>query len=170
MHELTFKVWILKLFCSQMFSETFLIYSVGVLIHKERSKMMLKTAPDLVTRLLSPVLSPRLMTPVSRFLTPLSASVWSLGGQSILAAWGWNSTTSQLHSLLDKVNNKVTTKWWDTGYEDVIFQADYMYYFYSEWLCCGARDGNSMWSGRLPLETPQSSHVDSGTVSVSHHW
>ena len=95
-----------------MFSETFLIYSVGVLIHKERSKMMLKTAPDLVTRLLSPVLSPRLMTPVSRFLTPLSASVWSLGGQSILAAWGWNSTTSQLHSLLDKVNiNDLPVGW-----------------------------------------------------------
>ena len=76
-------------------SETFLIYSLGFLIYKERTKMMVAKS-DWMSTLSLP-------TPVTRFLAPLSPSVWSLGGQSILAAVGWNWTTTQLHLMLDKV-------------------------------------------------------------------
>ena len=75
-------------------SETFLIYSVGFLIYKEKTKLMMVKSDWLS----------RLPTPVSRFLAPLSPSVWCLGGQSILAAVGWNWTTTQHHMLLDKVS------------------------------------------------------------------
>ena len=72
-------------------SETALIYSVGHLIHRERTKTQLvlskssKTSPSLIARLLA----------------PLTGQVWGLGLQSILSAVAWNWTTEQLHFSLE---------------------------------------------------------------------
>ena len=74
-----------------IFSETALIYSVGVLIHRaEKIKTMMDDRK-----------SSMMMKLVSRFFAPLSFSVWFLGVQSIVSAVGWNWTTGQLHLLLE---------------------------------------------------------------------
>ena len=78
-----------------IFSETALIYSVGVLIHRtDKIKMITdRKSSKMVTRL------------VSRFFAPLSFSVWFLGVQSIISAVGWNWTTGQLHLLLENTEH-----------------------------------------------------------------
>ena len=73
-------------------SETALIYSVGLLILKERNKHQLvpsKASPSLLGRLVA----------------PLSWQVWGLGLQSILSAVAWNWTTEQLHFILETQDN-----------------------------------------------------------------
>ena len=72
-------------------SETALIYSVGHLIHRERTRAQVliskasQTSPSVIARLLA----------------PLTSQVWGLGLQSILSAVAWNWTTEQLHFTLE---------------------------------------------------------------------
>ena len=72
-------------------SETALIYSVGHLIHRERTK----------TQLLISKASQASPSLISRLLAPLTSQVWGLGLQSILSAVAWNWTTEQLHFTLE---------------------------------------------------------------------
>ena len=69
-------------------SETALIYSVGHLIQRERTRAQL-----VVSKVSQPGVT-------SRLLAPLTSQVWGLGLQSILSAVAWNWTTEQLHFIL----------------------------------------------------------------------
>ena len=79
-------------------SETALIYSVGVIILKEKIRLALcnpKQAEDGF---------------ISKCSAPLSLSIWGLGVQSIVSAVGWNWTTTQLHLLLETHGDSVNTQ------------------------------------------------------------
>ena len=71
-------------------SETALIYSVGVIILRDRDRSW----PGMRTRTSA-------TSHLTTFLAPLTLNIWGLGLQSILAAVGWNWTTTQLHLLLE---------------------------------------------------------------------
>ena len=82
-------------------SETALIYSLGHLIHRERTKTQLV--------MLSKVSQPSVM---ARLLAPLTCQVWGLGLQSILSAVAWNWTTEQLHFILEtETHHSVNTNY-----------------------------------------------------------
>ena len=78
-------------------SETALIYSVGVVILKDREKGWLGVRTSSSSLLTTSGLRSQLAT----LTAPLTMNIWGLGLQSILAAVGWNWTTSQLHLLLE---------------------------------------------------------------------
>ena len=78
-------------------SETALIYSVGVVILKDREKGWLGVRTSTSSLLTTSGLRSQLAT----LTAPLTMNIWGLGLQSILAAVGWNWTTSQLHLLLE---------------------------------------------------------------------
>ena len=78
-------------------SETALIYSVGVVILKDREKGWLGVRTSATSLLTTSGLRSQLAT----LTAPLTMNIWGLGLQSILAAVGWNWTTSQLHLLLE---------------------------------------------------------------------
>ena len=78
-------------------SETALIYSVGVVILKDREKGWLGVRTSASSLLTTSGLRSQLAT----LTAPLTMNIWGLGLQSILAAVGWNWTTSQLHLLLE---------------------------------------------------------------------
>ena len=76
-------------------SETALIYSVGAVILREKSWLGLRTSK-------TPLLSTGgLRAQLTAIMAPLTINIWGLGAQSILAAVGWNWTTTQLHLLLE---------------------------------------------------------------------
>ena len=72
-------------------SETALIYSVALLILRERSK----------NQLVSSKTSKASTSVMARLLAPLTWQIWGLGLQSILSAVAWNWTTEQLHFRLE---------------------------------------------------------------------
>ena len=78
-------------------SETALIYSVGVVILRDREKGWLGVRTSANSLLTTSGLRSQLAT----LTAPLTMNIWGLGLQSILAAVGWNWTTSQLHLLLE---------------------------------------------------------------------
>lgn len=78
-------------------SETALIYSVGVVILRDREKGWLGVRTSSSSLLTTSGLRSQLAT----LTAPLTMNIWGLGLQSILAAVGWNWTTSQLHLLLE---------------------------------------------------------------------
>ena len=78
-------------------SETALIYSVGHLIHRERTRTQL---------VISKVSQPSSV--IAGLLAPLTWQVWGLGLQSILSAVAWNWTTEQLHFRLETQNDTQT--------------------------------------------------------------
>ena len=77
-------------------SETALIYSVGVVILRDREKswMGVRTSKTLLS-------TSGLRSHLTTIMAPLTLNIWGLGLQSILAAVGWNWTTTQLHLLLE---------------------------------------------------------------------
>ena len=78
-------------------SETALIYSVGVVILRDREKSWLGVR----TSSKSLLTTSGLRSQLASLTAPLTMNIWGLGLQSILAAVGWNWTTSQLHLLLE---------------------------------------------------------------------
>ena len=73
-------------------SETLLIYSVGAVILRDREKSWLGLRTSKTSGL---------RAQVTTIMAPLTINIWGLGAQSILAAVGWNWTTTQLHLLLE---------------------------------------------------------------------
>ena len=78
-------------------SETALIYSVGVVILRDREKSWQGVRTSSKSIWSPSGLRAQLVT----LCAPLTMNIWGLGLQSILAAVGWNWTTSQLHLLLE---------------------------------------------------------------------
>merc|ERR1712198_810098 len=80
-------------------SETALIYSVGMIIFREKTKCFPLIPHDNNNSNHKPSKKPENI--VTKFFAPLSISIWGLGVQSIVSAVGWNWTTTQLHVLLE---------------------------------------------------------------------
>ena len=80
-------------------SETALIYSVGMIIFREKTKYFPLIPHDNNNSSHKPSKKPENI--VTKFFAPLSISIWGLGVQSIVSAVGWNWTTTQLHVLLE---------------------------------------------------------------------
>eukprot|EP00092_Neocalanus_flemingeri_P053186 GFUD01062426.1.p1 GENE.GFUD01062426.1~~GFUD01062426.1.p1 ORF type:complete len:384 (-),score=74.48 GFUD01062426.1:10-1026(-) len=81
-------------------SETALILATGHLLERARDYSHHKTVhqPTRMSRLLAPITHHPVL---ARLLTPISLPIVCLGIQSILSAICWNTTTTQLHILLE---------------------------------------------------------------------